>query len=123
MRKTLLCVVLLVAAIAALSIPAAAGAKGAARPTQFVVLYRHGASLKAAHAAIRAAGGRVVRENRAIGPATGAAPRARLIAPAPGARRAGGGPAPAGGTARAPGAGHGKPPWRDIESDGDGRRG
>src|SRR4051794_10070609 len=86
MRKTLPCVVLLVAAIAALSIPAAAGAKGAARPTQFVVLYQHGAGLKAAHAAIRAAGGRIVRENRAIGLATGAAPGARLIARAPAQR-------------------------------------
>ena len=43
MRKTLLCVVLLAAAIAALSIPAAAGARAAARP-EFVVLYKHGVS-------------------------------------------------------------------------------
>src|SRR3954453_3455277 len=122
MRKTLLCVVLLVAATAALSIPAAAGAKGAARPTQFVVLYQHGASLKAAHAAIRAAGGRVVRGNRAIGLATVAARGSRFIARAR-AQRAIAGAAADRVIGRAPGAGHGKPPWRDVESDGDGRRG
>src|SRR4051794_41976588 len=93
MRKTLPCVVLLVAAIAALSIPAAAGAKGAARPTQFVVLYQHGAGLKAAHAAIRAAGGRIVRENPAIGLATVAARGSRFIAPAPAQRALAGAPA------------------------------
>src|SRR4051794_41845602 len=111
MRKTLPCVVLLVAAIAALSIPAAAGAKGAARPTQFVVLYQHGAGLKAAHAAIRAAGGRIVRENRAIGPPPVAAPGARFIARAP-AQRAIAGAAPARGIRRAPGARPRKPPRR-----------
>src|SRR4051812_4214915 len=111
MRKTLLCVVLLVAAIAALSIPAAAGAKGAARPTQFVVLYQHGASLKAAHAAIRAAGGRIVRENRAIGLATVAARGSRFIARAR-AQRAIAGAAADRVIGRAPGAGPRQPPPR-----------
>src|SRR3954464_14268819 len=129
MRKTLPCVVLLVAAIAALSIPAAAGAKGAARPTQFVVLYQHGAGLKAAHAAIRAAGGGVRRaggrcagETRACAPPRVPPRGSRFIARAR-AQRAIAGAAADRVIGRAPGAGHGKPPWRDGESDGDGRRG
>src|SRR3954471_12460800 len=119
MRKTLLCVVLLVAAIAALSIPAAAGAKGAARPTQFVVLYQHGASLKAAHAAIRAAGARTARETRATAPATVAARGSRFAARAR-AQRAIAGAAADRVIGRAPGAGHGKPPWREIDTGVDG---
>src|SRR3954469_2815845 len=122
MRKTLLCAVLLAAAIAALSIPATAGARGTAGPTRFVVLYRHGAGLEAAHAAIRAAGGRIVRENRAIGLATVAARGARFAARAR-AQRAIAGAGAGRVIGRAPGAGHRKPPWRDVETDGDGRRG
>jgi len=122
MRKTLLCVVLLAAAIAALSIPAAAGARSAARPRQFVVLYEHGAGLKAARAAVRAAGGRIVRENRAIGLATVTARDARFVARAR-SQRAIAGAAANRVIGRAPGARNRKPPWRDVESDGDGRRG
>ena len=65
MRKPLLCVVLL-GAVVALSVPAAASARGAARPKQYVVLYEKGVSAKSARAAIRAAGGRIVHENRAV---------------------------------------------------------
>jgi lantibiotic leader peptide-processing serine protease len=41
----------------------------------FVVLYKQGASFSTAQAAIRRAGGRIVRENRAVGLATVVAPR------------------------------------------------
>src|SRR4051812_3807383 len=116
MRKTLLCAVLL-CAVAALSIPAAAGARGAARPHVFVVLYKHGVSRQAAHAAIRAAGGRIVRENRAIGLATVTAGSARFVARVR-ARAAVAGAATDRVIGRAPGAGRDKPPWRDVESDG-----
>ena len=66
----------------ALTVPAQAGpsqqaksstqAAGAASssPAEYVVLYAKGASADAAHAAIKAAGGTVVRENRVVGLAT-----------------------------------------------------
>jgi lantibiotic leader peptide-processing serine protease len=60
----------------ALAIPAMAGPsstsqpRAAARSTELLVLYREGVSLAAAHAAVAAAGGTVVRENRAVGLAT-----------------------------------------------------
>jgi hypothetical protein len=41
-----------------------------APPTEYVVLYAKGASTEAAHAAIKAAGGTLVRENRTVGLAT-----------------------------------------------------
>jgi subtilisin family serine protease len=81
MRRFLLgATVALVAA--ALAVPAQAGssrqatssspaaADSSSSPTQYVVLYAKGASAHAAHAAIKAAGGTVVRENRAVGLAT-----------------------------------------------------
>ncbi len=68
--------------VAALAVPAEAGpsrqannsSKGAqsaqSSPTEYVVLYASGASLDAAHAAIKAAGGTIVRENSTVGLAT-----------------------------------------------------
>jgi subtilisin family serine protease len=57
----------------ALPIPAQAGpatTRQQQKSTEFVVLYDQGASLGAAHAAISAAGGAIVRENTAVGVAT-----------------------------------------------------
>jgi hypothetical protein len=81
MRRLLLgATVALVAA--ALAVPAQAGssrqatssspaaADSSSSPTQYVVLYAKSASAHAAHAAIEAAGGTVVRENRTVGLAT-----------------------------------------------------
>jgi subtilisin family serine protease len=61
-----------VAAAAALTVlgTCAAGIAGAATGRDYVVLYDRGASAGAARAAIRDAGGRLVRENRAVGVAT-----------------------------------------------------
>jgi hypothetical protein len=75
MRKPLLCVVLL-GAVAALSIPAAASA---ARPHSYVVLLKHGTSAADARAAIRAAGGTIVRRNKAIGLVTVNSTSARFL--------------------------------------------
>jgi lantibiotic leader peptide-processing serine protease len=119
MRKPLLCVVLL-GAVVALSVPAAASARGAARPKQYVVLYEKGVSAKSARAAIRAAGGRIVHENRAVGLATVTARSSRFVARAR-AHRAIAGAAANRVIGREPGAGRDKPPWRDVESEGDGR--
>jgi lantibiotic leader peptide-processing serine protease len=55
----------------ALIVPLSAGAAGRqGTAATFVVLYEKGASAKSARAAIRHAGGRVVRENRGVGVAT-----------------------------------------------------
>jgi subtilisin family serine protease len=52
-------------------VPLSAGAAGRhGQATKFVVLYEKGASLKSAHAAIKKAGGKLVRENRGVGVAT-----------------------------------------------------
>ena len=119
MRKSMLCVVLL-GALVALSMPTAALAKRSARPHQFVVLYKNGVSAKAARAAIRAAGGRVVRENRAIGLATVRTRSSRFAVRAR-AQAALAGAATDRPIGRAPGAGQSAPPWRAVESEGNGR--
>jgi len=117
MRKPLLCVVLL-GAVAALSIPAAASA---ARPHSYVVLLKHGTSAADARAAIRAAGGTIVRRNKAIGLVTVNSTSARFLGRAK-AQRAVAGVARNRVIGRSPGgSGHRKPPWRDVETDGDGR--
>jgi subtilisin family serine protease len=55
----------------AFMVPLTAGAAGRhGQATKFVVLYEKGASLKSAHAAIKKAGGTLVRENRGVGVAT-----------------------------------------------------
>ena len=66
------------AAFTAIALAAGAGVApaapaGAGAPRQFIVLYARGASGDAARAAIRQAGGTIVRENRAVGVATVAA--------------------------------------------------
>ena len=70
MRRTLIGVLLAVVA-GVLSAPTSAGAASAQSATgEFLVLYKAGASPVAARAAIRAAGGTIVRENTAVGLAT-----------------------------------------------------
>ncbi len=62
-----------VAVTAALAAPAQAGPSSkttTSTPREYVVLYKDGASLDQAHAAIRAAGGTIVTENKAVGVAT-----------------------------------------------------
>jgi subtilisin family serine protease len=118
MRKTMLCVVLL-GALTALSIPAVASA---ARPHSYVVLLKHGTSAKAAKAAIRAAGGTIVRRNSAIGLVTVRSASARFLTRAK-AQAAIAGAARNIAIGRSPGSRDEKPPWRDVESEGDGRQG
>jgi subtilisin family serine protease len=57
---------------AALAAPAQAGSssKTQGKTTEYVVLYKDGVSLEKAHSAVRAAGGTIVQENKAIGLAT-----------------------------------------------------
>ncbi|HEY0540898.1 MAG TPA: peptidase S8, partial [Actinoallomurus sp.] len=59
---------------AALAVPARAGststAKSLGKATEYVVLYKDGVSPEQAHAAVKAAGGTIVRENRDVGLAT-----------------------------------------------------
>ena len=58
---------------AALAAPAQAGpstTKTKGQETEYVVLYKDGVSLEQAHAAVKAAGGRIVTENKAVGVAT-----------------------------------------------------
>jgi lantibiotic leader peptide-processing serine protease len=61
-----------VAVTAALAAPAQAGPSSTttSTPREYEVLYKDGASLDQAHAAIRSAGGTIVSENKAIGLAT-----------------------------------------------------
>ncbi|GAA4605486.1 S8 family serine peptidase [Actinoallomurus liliacearum] len=63
-----------VAVTAALAAPAQAGpsptASAGGKATEYVVLYKDGVSPEQAHAAIKAAGGTIVRENTAVGLAT-----------------------------------------------------
>src|SRR4029453_10886949 len=82
-RKILL-VALAVVAAAALALPASAGQSGQARTAaqaqpsgqlqsangEYVVAYADGASTAAAHAAVKAAGGTIVKENTRVGVAT-----------------------------------------------------
>ena len=56
---------------AALAAPAQAGSSGKQdQNTEYVVLYKDGASLEQAHAAVKAAGGTIVKENKEVGLAT-----------------------------------------------------
>ena len=95
MRKVLL-VALAVLVAATLALPASAGPSGqagtgaAAQPSgqlqsangEYVVAYADGASAAAAHAAIKAAGGTVVKENAQVGVATVKSQQPRFIAAA-----------------------------------------
>jgi subtilisin family serine protease len=62
-----------VAVTAALTVSAQAGPNSRLKPgqeTEYVVLYKEGTSLTAAHKAVEAAGGKIVRENTQVGVAT-----------------------------------------------------
>jgi subtilisin family serine protease len=65
-----LAVAILGTAAFAVATPSGPGNRTSGSPTQYVVVYKSGASKAAARAAIKAAGGRIVRENRDIGVAT-----------------------------------------------------
>jgi subtilisin family serine protease len=61
------------AVTAALAAPAQAGPGGTrtqGKSTEYVVLYKDGVSLEKAHAAVKSAGGTIVKENTAVGVAT-----------------------------------------------------
>jgi lantibiotic leader peptide-processing serine protease len=118
MRKLVLCVVLLCAATA-LSTPAVA-AGAAPRSHRFVVLFKAGVSAKQARAAMRAAGATIVRRNRAVGLATVRTSDRRFLRRVK-AQAVVAGAATDRPIGRAPGAGDDGPPWRDVESEGDGR--
>jgi lantibiotic leader peptide-processing serine protease len=78
MRRTLF---LAMAAALCLLVPLTAGAaKQAPTKRTYVVLYERGASVSAAHTAIKRAGGRIVKENRKIGVATVRSANARFVA-------------------------------------------
>ncbi|MFL6055244.1 MAG: S8 family peptidase [Actinoallomurus sp.] len=74
------------AVTAALAAPAQAGPTATTsadgKAAEYVVLYKDGVSLENAHAAIRAAGGTIVRENTAVGLATVRSTRAAFSADA-----------------------------------------
>jgi subtilisin family serine protease len=64
-----------IAAVVAAGLTGAAGVAGSATagsdgPNEYVVVYKQGADLSAAHAAVADAGGKIVSENQAIGVAT-----------------------------------------------------
>jgi subtilisin family serine protease len=94
-RKVLL-VALAALVVAALALPASAGLSGQARSSaksqqathlqsangEYVVAYADGASAAAAHAAIKAAGGTIVKENTRVGMATVKSSNAAFIAAA-----------------------------------------
>jgi lantibiotic leader peptide-processing serine protease len=116
MRKHLLCAALL-AGLGALGLAPGALAKQGAKPREYVVAFDAGTSAKQARKAVAAAGGRVVRRNRAIGVATvrssdpafaAKARRQAVIAGA--ARNATIGHAPGAGSKQGP-------PWREVESE------
>jgi subtilisin family serine protease len=78
MRRTIL---LALAGALCLLVPLTAGAaKQSPTKRTYVVLYERGASVQAAHAAIKRAGGKVVRENRKVGVATVRSANARFAA-------------------------------------------
>jgi subtilisin family serine protease len=66
----LLLVAVIIAATVTAAAPSAAAPDRAARADGYIVLYQSDASLAAARLAVRAAGGTLVRENRAVGVAT-----------------------------------------------------
>ena len=78
MRRTLF---LALAGALCLLVPLTAGAaKQAPTKRTYVVLYERGAQVRAAHTAIKRAGGRIVKENRKIGVATVRSANARFVA-------------------------------------------
>ena len=78
MRRTIF---LALAGALALLVPLTAGAaKQAPIKRTYVVLYERGAPVRAAHAAIKRASGRIVHENRKVGVATVRSANARFVA-------------------------------------------
>src|SRR5215212_7935740 len=78
MRRTIF---LALAGALCLLVPLTAGAaKQASTKRTYVVLYEKGAQLRAAHTAIKRAGGTIVRENRKVGVATVRSANARFRA-------------------------------------------
>ena len=78
MRRTIF---LALAGALALLVPLTAGAaKQAPIKRTYVVLYERGTPVRAAHAAIKRAGGRIVHENRKVGVATVRSANARFVA-------------------------------------------
>ncbi len=80
--RTLIVGVLACLVAGALLIPAAAPSRPNTSAREYVVLYESGASTEAAHAAIRRAGGTILRENRAVGLATVRSANADFLADA-----------------------------------------
>jgi subtilisin family serine protease len=73
-RRTMIAAALAIAALGtaafAIATPSGPGNRTSGSPTQYVVVYESGASKAAARQAIKAAGGKIVRENRDVGVAT-----------------------------------------------------
>src|SRR4051794_2791675 len=78
MRRALSCALAVSAFAGLLVAPTVGAAEG--QSTSYVVVYESGASAKAAHAAVKAAGGRLVRETKAIGVATVVSSNPRFVA-------------------------------------------
>jgi subtilisin family serine protease len=73
MRRAIITAVALAAVTAAVAVPAQAvpaSPQSTGQAAQYVVLYKEGASLDKARAAVKAAGGTIVKENTAVGLAT-----------------------------------------------------
>jgi subtilisin family serine protease len=73
-RRTLIAAALALAALGtaafAIATPSGPGSRTSGSPTQYVVVYESGASKAAARQAIKAAGGKIIRENKDVGVAT-----------------------------------------------------
>ena len=74
MRRTMIAAALAIAALGtaafAIATPSGPGNRTSGSPTQYVVVYESGASKAAARNAIKAAGGRIIRENKDVGVAS-----------------------------------------------------
>jgi lantibiotic leader peptide-processing serine protease len=131
-RGLMLCATVLVGVLA-MAFSQAAMAQRGGRSHEFVVVFSHGASAKQGRQAVKAAGGRVVRVNRAIGVATvRTTSRRREVRRGrrdQGARfvrranrtRAIDGVARNAVIGHAPGAGRDRPEWRRLEAEPSGR--
>ena len=88
MNKVKICLVVLILVVGLVPVNAQAATARAGPVSQggpeqeFVVVYTEGVSLDAAHAAIAAAGGRVVKENDRVGVATVRTSRSDFVAAA-----------------------------------------
>jgi subtilisin family serine protease len=85
MRRAIITGVAIAAATAAVAVPAQAvpaSPQSSGKTAEYVVLYKEGASLDQARAAIKAAGGSIVKENTAVGVATVRSTNAQFLATA-----------------------------------------